>query len=136
MPASVGKWAAKLASSKPPQIKVLGKRFADLPEGCRMLIPSPALIDQRIREIPRGKTLTTRALRRELSLAHDADGTCPVTTGIFLRVVAEAALEAHPEGDDAMTPFWRVIEPDSPLAAKLSCGAEFIGLRREAESPS
>jgi hypothetical protein len=33
-----------------------------------------------------------------------------------------------------ITPFWRVIEPKSALAKKLTCGPEFIEEMRAAEA--
>jgi hypothetical protein len=33
-----------------------------------------------------------------------------------------------------ITPFWRVIEPNSPLSKKLSFGQEFILQQRKAEN--
>jgi hypothetical protein len=51
-----------------------------------------------------------------------------VTTGIFLRIVAEANYEKLGQGKtpEEITPFWRVIAPDSALARKLSFGPEFL----------
>lgn len=76
-------------------------------------------------------------LRAALADEHGADATCPVSTAIFLRIVAEAALERIGEGAPVaeVTPFWRVVAPGSKLAAKLSCGNEFLRLRRQMEAP-
>jgi hypothetical protein len=71
-------------------------------------------------------------LRRRLAEANNADATCPTTTAIFLRIVAEAALDQIGDGADwhDVTPFWRVIDPDGPIAGRLSCGREAVrGLR-------
>ena len=38
---------------------------------------------------------------------HNADVTCPLVTGIFLRIVAEAAEEERLAGKSAITPYWR-----------------------------
>jgi hypothetical protein len=53
---------------------------------------------------------------------------CPVTTAIYLRVVAEAALQELAAGKaiDEVTPFWRVVTPDTKVAAKLSCGPDGV----------
>ena len=59
---------------------------------------------------------------------YQADKTCPVTTGIFLRIVPEASYEEYDNGIDlnTITPFWRMVGPNSKLAGKLACGIDFI----------
>lgn len=49
-----------------------------------------------------------------------ADYTCPITTGIFLRIVAEAALE---EARDREVPVWRVVAENGALLDTLPGGA-------------
>ena len=66
-------------------------------------------------------------LRRDLALGAKTDKTCPVTSAIFVRVVAERSLELTAEGKRQLAPFWKVIDPKSSLAKKLSCGVDFIG---------
>lgn len=135
MPKPKPTWNDKLRCSKAPEVKRLDKAFAGMPEGSRMLIASPAILDEYVRAIPQGRTVSVKAMRDELADRHRAEHTCPVTTGIFLRIVAETAWERHLAGEplDAITPFWRVIEPDSALAEKLACGAEFIAEQRKME---
>ena len=135
MPKQKPTWSEKLASCKAPEVKVLNITFGGIPEGSRMLIASPKVIDAYVRAVPEGKAVNPTVLRRDLAHGHDADATCPVTTGIFLRIVAEAALEqlAAGKSEDEVTPFWRIVEPKSPLAKKLSCGPEFIQKLREEE---
>ncbi len=121
-------WLEKLHEKKEPQIKRIESGFADIPAGSTMLIASPKLIDQYIQEISFGKQVNSKTLRKDLALDHHADYTCPVTTGIFLRIVAEASYEKFQKGApiDQITPFWRVVEPKSPLAKKLSFGESFL----------
>ena len=66
---------------------------------------------------------------------YKADKTCPVTTGIFLRIVSEASYMELKQGKviDEVTPFWRIVNPKSKLANKLECGIEFIEKQRENE---
>lgn len=71
-----------------PQIKQLDKAFADMPEGCVMLIATPQIIDEYVRGIAFGKRVDTKTMRRDLAQQFEAEYTCPVTTGIFLRIVA------------------------------------------------
>lgn len=76
-------------------------------------------------------------LRRRLAEKHGADGCCPLTVGIFLRIVAEHAWDELSAGKslEKVAPFWRVVDPKSPLAKKLRAGAEWIRLQRLAEEP-
>lgn len=129
-------WNDKLCCSKAPEVKRLDKAFGGMPAGCVMLIASPVIMNDYIRAIPHGLTITVKAMREDLAGRHGAEFTCPVTTGIFLRVVAEAAWESHLAGAplEVITPFWRVIEPTAPLAAKLACGSTFIVTQRQMEA--
>lgn len=129
-------WLDKLNEKKEPQIKRIEIKFADMPAGSNMFIATPQLIDQYIKEIGLGKRVDTKTLRKDLALANNADCTCPVTTGIFLRIVAEANYEKLQQGQpiEEITPFWRVIAPNSPLAKKLTFGQELLIQQIEKES--
>jgi len=129
-------WLDKLNENIEPKIKRIEIDFADIPAGSTMFIATPKLIDQFIKEIGLGKRINTKTLRKDLALEHNADYTCPVTTGIFLRIVAEANYEKLQQGkrSDEITPFWRVIEPNSTLAKKLTFGQEFLLQQVDKES--
>ncbi len=129
-------WNEKLAGGKVPHVVVLDKPFAGVPAGARLFIASPCLLNERIRDVPAGTSIDPVALRAELATRHGADATCPVSTAIFLRIVAEAALEEIAKGRPPaeVTPFWRVIAPGSSIAGKLSCGDDFISIMRSMES--
>ena len=127
-------WIEKLNSLKPSQTKIIDKAFADIPAGGKMFIATPRIIKEHIEQIPRGHQTDIKTLRNDLAIEHQAEYTCPVTTGIFLRTVAEAAYEMKSQGesDENIPPFWRAIDEKSKLADKLSFGTEFlIQMRRE-----
>lgn len=90
----------------------------------RMLVSSPLELDAVIRRIPEGRVLTMGALRANLARNHKADYTCAMTTGIFLRVVAEAAEEERGARGGAVAPYWRVVHDDGSLNDKLPGGIE------------
>ena len=121
-------WLDKLKENKEPKIKRIDIDFADIPAGSNMFIATPKLIDQYINEIGVGKRIDLKTMRKDLAIEHNADYTCPVTTGIFLRIVAEANYEKLQQGIhlQEITPFWRVIEPNSALAKKLTFGQDFL----------
>jgi hypothetical protein len=128
-------WQQKLHDGKAPHVDIVEKDFAGVQTGQKLLIPTPALIDEYIRQIPEGKAVDSATLRNDLAMEHGAEITCPLTTGIFLRIVAEAAHEAYQEGAPLkkITPFWRVIGESSPTAKKLTFGTEFLKAQRRKE---
>jgi hypothetical protein len=90
-------------------------------------------VDEYICSIPKGKTATIQIMRKDLAAENHAQFTCPVTSGIFLRIVAEKAYEDYCLGKKRITPFWRMIEPDSKAALKLSFGTDLIKQKRAEE---
>lgn len=128
-------WTAKRDCERSFKIKVIEKKFADIPAGSKMLIATPKIIENYLRNIPKGTTREQSVIRQELAEKYNADKTCPVTTGIFIRIIAEASFEDYQSGKDiqSITPFWRVINPNSKLAQKLCCGIEFIIRQRKLE---
>ena len=128
-------WIEKRDCNKSYKIKTIDKKFADIPEGSKMFIATPRIIDDYIKHIPYGKSTELSTMRNDLATDYQADKTCPVTTGIFLRIVSEASYEELKSGKgiEEVTPFWRIVNPKSKLANKLECGAEFINKQRESE---
>lgn len=129
-------WLDKLNEIKEPKIKRINIDFADIPAGSNMFIATPKLIDEYTQRIGIGKRIDIKTLRKDLAIEHNADYTCPVTTGIFMRIVAEANYEKLQNGKsvEEITPFWRVIEPNSSLAKKLTFGHDFLMQQIEKES--
>ena len=119
-------WDARFNCNRQPEVKVLEKAFAGIPAGARMLVVTPSVVDAAVAEIPFGAVVEAAILRRALAASHEAEHTCPGTTGIALRVVAERAYLRMQAGADIVTPFWRAIDSDSELAGKLTCGREFV----------
>jgi hypothetical protein len=128
-------WRARLARARPPHKVVLHTDFAGVKAGTTMLIAAPEVIARWIAAIPPGETRTISRLRNELARMHGAQATCPVTTAIYLRVVAQVALEDLAQGValERVVPFWRVIEPGSPVARKLDIDPQRLIDLRAAE---
>tara|TARA_B100001939_G_C16886454_1_gene593302 strand:+ start:170 stop:583 length:414 start_codon:yes stop_codon:yes gene_type:complete len=128
-------WLEKRNCNKSFKIKTIDKKFADIPEGSKMLIATPQIIDKYVNEIPFGQSSELNTMRNDLATEYQADKTCPVTTGIFLRIVSEASYEELNSGKNIkeITPFWRIVNPKSNLAKKLACGINFIKIQREIE---
>lgn len=127
-------WADKMEQDH-SVVKILDKDFADMKAGSKMYISNPKVIDAYVGNIPKGKSVTLKTLRHDLAIEHQAEVTCPVTTGIFLRIVAEAANEQLEQGRSIgrITPFWRVIDEKMPLAKKLTFGTWVIQEQRKKE---
>ena len=102
----------------------------------RMLIPKPLDVDSLMRSIERGKLATVEQIRDQLAKDFHADFTCPLTTGIFIRIAAEAAEEDLGRGEKKITPYWRVIKADGSLNEKLPGGTEAQAARLREEGHS
>ena len=68
--------------------------------------------------------MTVGALRKFLAAKYATDAACPLVTGIFVRIAAEAAEEAAREGNKRITPYWRVVKEDGSLYPKFPGGVE------------
>lgn len=125
----------KLNEKKAPKKVVLEKDFAGIKAGQRMLVGTPKMMDDYICKIPKGKTQSLQHLRDELARQNHCEATCPVSTSIFIRIAAQAAIEAMEAGSPTskITPFWRVIAPDDKIAKKLSVDPEWIKHQRALE---
>ena len=98
-------------------VKTIEKYFTDLKAGEKMLISSPRSIANYVAKIPYGTEKSVKLMRRELAENANADNTCPLTCGIFLRIAIEASLEQS-NGAKPDLPFWRVIDRNSSLIKK------------------
>ena len=105
------------------------------PRGGRgtMLIPSPRQVEALIRAVRKGQLITLTEIREVLAAKHMTDMTCPLTTGIFVRIAAEAAEEDAQAGKTRITPYWRVVKEDGSLNPKFPGGAARQAERLRAE---
>jgi hypothetical protein len=110
----------------PPRMQ---KRFGN----GTMLIPSPREVDALIRTVSKGRIVTVSKMREFLAGKYAASVTCPLTTGIFVRIAAEAAEEEARAGKVRITPYWRVVKDDGSLNPKFPGGAERQAERLRAE---
>lgn len=128
-------WAEKMRPGMQHRVKTHDRDFADIPAGHTFLIATPAIVDEYIRHIPKGQVASLGQMRKDLAADYHAEFTCPVTAGIFLRIVAENAWEQMQQGKkpSRVTPFWRMVDPASATAKKLACGIDFLKKMRKAE---
>jgi hypothetical protein len=128
-------WEEKLNINRKAEIENAVRDFAGIKAGQRMLVPTPRIVDAYIRQIPKGKHVDVNTIRKDLAAEHNAEVTCPLTTGIFVRIAAEAAYEQYQKGTplSRITPFWRAIDEKSPTAKKLTFGTELLREQRRKE---
>ena len=112
----------KLARKKEIKIIVMDKTYGGIGVGEKMLVATPQIVDSYIKAIPRGETRTIPELRSALAADHKCVGICPMSTSIFIRMSAEAAIEDLEAGlsEAEIAPFWRVITSKDKMAKKLN----------------
>jgi len=89
-----------------------------------VVIPAPVEVDQLMRKVPRGKLTTINEIRQALAAKHHATIGCPMTTGIFAWVAANAAEEQRQLGKTDITPYWRTLKVNGLINEKYPGGAE------------
>ena len=119
-------WREKLASPVAglPKVCEVPDKWVKMMGGRHILVPTPMMVDDYVRTVPKRKLVTVGQIRRHLAGPFKADSTCPMTTGIFLRMISEAAEEDRQAGRKAVTPWWRVIKDDGSLNAKVPGGVD------------
>jgi len=126
----------KLAVKKQPKQVVMDKSWGGMQPGDTMLVATPMIVDTYIRGIPHGATKTIPEMRADLAADQDCAGTCPLSTSIFVRMVAEAALEDLTDGKTVseVSPFWRMITSQDKMAKKLDIDPAWIDDQRALEA--
>ncbi len=114
-------WREKLEKSQEPKLVTIPAKMSRFGKGF-MLIPTPLLVDGLLRRVPKGKLITVGRVREKLARDQGAKVTCPLTTGIFLRIVAEAAEEDRAQGAKRIAPYWRIVRDDGGLNPKFPGG--------------
>ena len=126
----------KLAVEKQSKKVKMDKAWAGMKPGETMFVATPLMVDAYIREIPHGATKSIPDMRDELATQNACDATCPLSTSIFVRMVAEAALEDIADGKAVaeVSPFWRVITSEDKIAKKLNIDPAWIDEQRAMEA--
>src|SRR5690242_8421188 len=127
-------WREKLADSKglPKVAEVTGKMSRRWGEGT-MVIPAPLEVDSLMKQVPKGKVATINELRAVLAKRHQVTFACPMTTGIFSWIAANAAEESAHAGAKRVTPYWRTLKSGGELNPKYPGGIEAVAKRLQAE---
>jgi len=122
-------WREKLEKQDHSKIVEIPERMSNRFGHGTMLIPRPLEVDSLIRRVRKGKLVRPAEIRQRLAVNNGADVTCPLTTGIFIRIAAEAAEEDRKNGKKNVTPYWRVIRDDGTLYEKFPGGVRLQAQR-------
>lgn len=127
--------AERLRESKPEKRVVLDKDFAGVKAGLTLFVANPKIVDQYIRDIPTGQSRTIVQMRGALAQSRNADATCPVSTAIFLRIAAQAAIDEMEDGceTELVSPFWRVLRASDKITERLTIDRRWIDTQRGLE---
>ena len=118
-------WREKLADNKDlPKVVEINDKMSKRWGTGTVVIPAPGEVDEIMREVPEGKLITTTQIREFLARKHGATIGCPITTGIFAWIAANAAEEATAEGEENITPYWRTLKSGGELNEKYPGGVE------------
>lgn len=127
-------WIEKLEQQKNHKLVALEHSFGGIPEGEIMLVASPQIVATHISKIPKGSSMSRLDFRNALAKSYNAYGACPLSTAIFIRIVAEAMYEKYTQGAsiETLVPFWRVV--DLKAEKKYSFPLDFLHERRKEEA--
>jgi hypothetical protein len=116
-------WREKLADDKDlPKVIRLEPAAAKRWGGTTLAIAAPREVDALMRTIPPGRVTTINELRSAIAEKHRAAAGCPITTGIFSWIAANAAEEALAAGEKDPTPYWRTLKTGGEVNPKYPGG--------------
>ncbi len=127
-------WIEKLNGNKGlPKVEKITDRMSKRWGTGTVVIPAPIEVDEIMRRIPKGKLITINEIRAALAKKHKATIGCPMTTGIFAWIAANAAEERKQGGENDITPYWRTLKTGGILNEKYPGGVEGQKLLLERE---
>jgi alkylated DNA nucleotide flippase Atl1 len=119
-------WCEKLNENKGlPKVEKITEKMSNRWGKGTVVIPAPVKVDEIMRKIPKGKIITINEIRVALAKKHNATIGCPITTGIFAWIAANAAEEQKQNGNDDITPYWRTLKTGGLLNEKYPGGVTF-----------
>lgn len=92
--------------------------------GDTVVIPAPIEVDEIMKKVPKGKLITINQIRELLAKRHCATIGCPITTGIFAWVAANAAEETAKQSKKNLTPYWRTLKTGGEINHKYPGGVD------------
>lgn len=118
-------WCEKLKDGKDlPKVEEITDKMSKRWGTGTVVIPAPMEVDEIMRNVPKGKLTTINEIRATLAKKHKATIGCPITTGIFAWVAANAAEEQKQKGEKNTTPYWRTLKTGGVINEKYPGGVE------------
>jgi hypothetical protein len=130
---AVKNWKLKMEKPSAPEVVELPPNSPVAWGRGTMVIVTPKIIDTLVNSVPKGRLITIGEMRKKFARDYDTGTTCPLTTGIFLRIVAEAAEVDRQEGKASVTPYWRVVRDTGEMIDKFPGGIEAHAEKLKAE---
>jgi alkylated DNA nucleotide flippase Atl1 len=121
-------WREKLANDKDlPKIVRCEEKGKFTPRwglkvGDTLVIPAPREVDEIMKRVKRGRLTTINEIRKALAKKHKTTSACPITSGIFAWIAANAAEEEREQGKKKITPYWRTLKTGGELNPKYPGG--------------
>jgi hypothetical protein len=117
-------WREKMDKPNLPKVVDIPPRMQKRTGPGTMVLPAPRDVEVAMRGIRKGRVAPVSRIREVLAGKYGVDTACPLVTGIFVRIAAEAAEEDARAGKTRITPYWRVVKDDGSLNPKFPGGAE------------
>lgn len=127
-------WAEKLHNNKGlPKIGNIEGNLSTRWGTGTFVVPAPIEVKELMDKVPKGKLTSINQLRATLAKKHNTTIACPITTGIFAWIAANAAEEAATAGAKRITPYWRTLKNGGELNPKYPGGIELLSAKLRAE---
>jgi len=118
-------WSEKLKDNKGlPKVEKITDKMSKRWGTGTVVIPAPIEVDEIMKKVPEGKLTTINEIRAALAKKHGASIGCPITTGIFAWIAANAAEEQRQQGVKDTTPYWRTLKTGGVINEKYPGGVE------------
>ena len=116
-------WEEKLNDAKDlPKVVPLKGKAKQRWKANTLAIASPREIFSLIQSVPAGKVATMADLQAAVAKKHGAELGCPLTTGIFTWIAANASEELEAKRPGSGAPYWRILKSDGSLNPKFPGG--------------
>ncbi len=113
------KWKEKMEKKDLPKIVEVPEKWKKIYGEGKMVIPAPKEVMKIMEKIPKGKVITVKEIREILAKKHGVNIACPLTTGIFIWIVANMA-----EEEKKNIPYWRTLKSNGQLNEKYPGGVD------------
>lgn len=118
-------WSEKLLDSKGlPKVEKITRKMSKRWGTGTVVIPAPLEVDEMMKSVPEGRLITINEIRAALARKHGATIGCPITTGIFAWIAANASEERRQKSEGNLTPYWRTLKVGGVINEKYPGGVE------------